>query len=228
MYIKNNIHYKRCPDIENPYIENIWIQVSTLNKQFLLGLFYRPPGTTVDYWESFETCLDTATDKNHDVIIMGDFNHGMKSKDSPNKLDRILCKFDMENLITEPTRITETSQTCIDLILTNHTSLIENTDIIPPFCSDHCTVTADITFKTYKEKAYKTKFWNYEHANKEAITNKMNSTDWSFINNCDGLDEANEMFSSILKETANQYIPCINFTKRPTDKPWMNNDIRKK
>ena len=43
VYIKNNIHFKRCPDIENPYIENIWIQVSTLNKQFLLGLFYRPP-----------------------------------------------------------------------------------------------------------------------------------------------------------------------------------------
>ena len=55
----------------------------------------------------------------------------------------------------------------------------------------------------------------------------MNSTDWSFINNCNGIADANEMLSGILKETANQYIPCINFTKRPTDKPWMNNDIRK-
>ena len=29
VYIKNNICFKRCPDIENQYIENIWIQVNS-------------------------------------------------------------------------------------------------------------------------------------------------------------------------------------------------------
>ena len=226
VYVKNNIHFKRRTDIEQRYLENIWIQVSTLNKQFLLGLFYRPPGSTVDYWDSFENCLDVAMEQNLDLIVMGDFNQNMTAKDNPNRLDRILCKFDLKNLITEPTRITDTSQTCIDLILTNHTSIIENTDILPPFCSDHCTVTADLTFKTYKEKAYKTKFWKYEQADQEAITNKMNSTDWSFIQNLNNIDEINERFSDILIDVANQHIPCINYTKRPTDKPWMNNNIR--
>ena len=50
---KKNIHFKRRLDIEHQYIENIWIQDCTLNKQFLLGLFYRPPRSTADYWESF-------------------------------------------------------------------------------------------------------------------------------------------------------------------------------
>ena len=104
---------------------------------------------------------------------MGDFNQDMMIKDSSVKLERILCKFNMVNLIDEPTRITDTTQTCLDLILTNHTSIIENTAILSPFCSDHCTVTADITFKTYREKAYKTKFWKYEQADKEAIENKL-------------------------------------------------------
>ena len=111
-----------------------------------------------------------------------------------------------------------------NIILTNHTFIIENIGILYPFCSDHCTVTAEITFK---EKVYKTKFWKYQQADQEAITNKMNSTDWSFINNCNDIDEANETFSNILKSTANQYIHCINFTKCPTDKPWVNNDIWK-
>ena len=227
VYIKNNIHFKRRLDIEHQYIENIWIQVCTLNKQFLLGLFYRPPGSTADYWESFETCLDSASDQNLDIIIMGDFNQDMMIKDSSVKLERILCKFNMVNLIDEPTRITDTTQTCLDLILTNHTSIIENTAILSPFCSDHCTVTADITFKTYREKAYKTTFWKYEQADKEAIENKINNTDWSFIRNSNNIDEINETFSNILMDTANQFIPCINYTKRPTDKPWMNNNIRK-
>ena len=229
VYIKNNIHFKRRPDIENQYIENIWIQVCTLNKQFLMGLFYRPPGSTVDYWESFESCLETASDQNLDMIIMGDFNHDLMIQNNLTKLERIICKFNIENVFTEPTRITDTTQTCLDLVLTNHTSIIENTDILAPFCSDHCTITADITFKTYKEKTYKTKFWKYEEADNEAIENKVNSTDWSYINNsyCNNIDEINEIFAKFIIDTANQFIPSVNYTKRPTDKPWMNNNIRK-
>ena len=227
VYIKNNIHFKRRPDIENQYIETIWIQVCTLNKQFLMGLFYRPPGSTVDYWESFESCLETASDQNLDMIIMGDFNHDLMIQNNLTKLERIICKFNIENVFTEPTRITDTTQTCLDLVLTNHTSIIESTDILAPFCSDHCTITADITFKTYKEKTYKTKFWKYEEADNEGIENKVNSTDWSYINNCNNIDEINEIFAKFIIDTANQFIPSVNYTKRPTDKPWMNNNIRK-
>lgn len=108
IYIKNNIYYKRRQDIENQYIENIWIQVSSLKKQFLLGLFYRPPNSTVDYWDSFENCLELATDQNLDLIIMGDFNQDIRMSDNTTKFIKILHKFNIENMISEPTRITNT------------------------------------------------------------------------------------------------------------------------
>ena len=55
----------------------------------------------------------------------------------------------------------------------------------------------------------------------------MNSTDWSYINNCNNIDEINEIFAKFIIDTANQFIPSVNYTKRPTDKPWMNNNRRK-
>ena len=111
---------------------------------------------------------------------------------------KILNKFNVENMVTEPTRITDTSQTCIDLILTNHMSIINNIEVLPPFCSDHCTITCEIVFKTYTEQAYKTQFWKYEQADQHKIQNKFNSTDWAFIQNYNNMNEINEQFQSIL------------------------------
>ena len=94
-------------------------------------------------------------------------------------------------------RITPTSQTCIDLILTNHNSIVINTEVLPPFSSDHCTITVEVSFKTYKAQAYKHTIWNYEEADKTALYEKFNSTDWSFINNLNDIDDINEKFNQI-------------------------------
>ena len=83
---------------------------------------------------------------------MGDFNHDMNITSNANKLARILNKFYIENMINEPTWITNTSQTCIDLILTNHTSMINSTDVLPPFCSGHCTITPKLPLRLTKNK----------------------------------------------------------------------------
>ena len=34
MYVKNNIHFKRRDDLENNHIENIWVEVQSLENKF--------------------------------------------------------------------------------------------------------------------------------------------------------------------------------------------------
>ena len=133
----------------------------------------------------------------------------------------------MQNLITEPTRVTNTSSTCLDLIITNHDAIITDSNVLPPFNSDHCTVTAEITFKTFKSQAYKKTIWKYEEANFQSIKNKFDTVDWSFINDNDNINLINEKFYDIFTETAEEFIPKVTFTVRPNDKPWMDNLIRK-
>ena len=58
IYIKNNIFFKRRDDLENNSIENIWIEVQSLRNKFLLGLFYRPPNASTEYWDAFEDIIE--------------------------------------------------------------------------------------------------------------------------------------------------------------------------
>ena len=226
IYIKRNVHFERRQDLESNEIENIWAEVTCHQKKFLLGLFYRPPESPSEYWNLFENNIDIATDTNMDMLIMGDFNHDMLKFNPNSKLLRILTKYNIQNMINEPTRITQKSQTCIDLILTNHSSIIINTEVLPPFCSDHCSITAEVNFKTYKAQAYKQTIWKYNNANKIALNEKLIATDWSFINNSNDIDYINEKFNNTLLAAANDCIPKVTFTRRPSDKPWMNNEIR--
>ena len=158
---------------------------------------------------------------------MGDFNQDILKINSNSPFLRILSKYNLQNIINEPTRVTNTTSTCIDLLLTNHKSIINNSQVLPPFNSDHSKITAEITYKTYKAQAYKKTIRKYEEADKNLIKNKLESQDWSFINSNDDMNQINENFSNIITELADLSIPKVSFTYRPNDKPWMNNNIRR-
>ena len=177
--------------------------------------------------KKIENTIEKASEENLDLIILGDFNHDiLKITSSP--FLRILSKYNLQNMINEPTRIiTNKSATCIDLLLTNHSSIIIDSQVLPPFNSDHSTITVEIAFKTYKAQAYKKTIWKYDEADKNSIEHNIETQDWSFINNSDDIDHINEIFSNVLMELAEQSIPKVSFTYRPNDKPWMNTSIRR-
>ena len=227
LYMKNNIFYKHRPDLESDELENIWVEIRSLKNKYLIGHFYRPPESTADFWEKFENTIEKASEENLDLIILGDFNHDiLKITSSP--FFEILSKYNLQNIINEPTRIVPNkSATCIDLLLTNHSSIIIDSQVLPPFNSDHSTITAEIAFKTYKAQAYKKTIWKYDEADKNLIQHNIETQDWSFINNNDDIDHINEIFSNVIMELAEQSIPKVSFTYRPNDKPWMNTNIRR-
>lgn len=227
IYLKNNIYFTRRLDLENNNIESIWIEIHSLKNKSLLGLFYRPPNSANEFWDYFEETLENASDHNLDLLILGDFNHDILKHGNTGKLNRIMPKFNLQHIINNATRITENTQTCIDLIMSNHISTIINSEILTPFDSDHCTVTAEISSKVYKAQSYKKTVWRFEEADVTSIEHYLNSTDWSFIQRNNNINIITEQFEEILHKTAENHIPKKTFTVRPNDKPWMTTTIRK-
>ena len=226
IYTKNSIYSVRRQDLKNKNIENIWIEVNTFRYKFLTELFYRPPISTAEFWDILEDSFENASDLNHAMIILGDFNNDILSNNCNKKLERIMLKFNLHHIIKEATRLTENSETCLDLIMTNHKAIICNSEILAPFQSDHCTVTAEISFKTYKSQAFKKTIWKFEEANTNGIEQHLNSSDWSFINESDNMNLIMNTFEEVLTKSAENYIPKITFNVRPNDKSWMSNAIR--
>ena len=76
------------------------------------------------------------------MIILGDLNANMMSnsklpKKDKQKLLNFSRTFDLTQLIKEPTRITDTSRTLIDLIFVNNDHRIVKSGVIPVRLSDH-------------------------------------------------------------------------------------------
>ena len=84
--------------------------------------------------------IEKASEEKLDLVILGDFNHDILETNTSSAFLRIISKYNLQNIIKEPARVTNTSSTCIDLLLTNLTSIINDSNVLQPFNSDHSTI----------------------------------------------------------------------------------------
>ena len=133
----------------NKHIEETWVQCKMPgHKNFTLGIIYRPPMGDV------ETCikeidkvllatLGKGNPMGRELYLLGDFNidyskHGDVDKQ---RLRALEIKFNMSQIIKVPTRITVSSKTTIDLIMTTiGPDLISHHGTLNIIISDHLPV----------------------------------------------------------------------------------------
>ena len=142
LYISDRVKYKRRKDLERERLECIWIEIIETNvRPFLLGCIYRPPDTSdyfpPDFDELFQNNLTNNMNQYREVIVMGDFNINYLVRNDHKEQKQFLNLQGFDQLISKPTRITDTSTTLIDLTLTNDKSKISHETIIPLSLSDH-------------------------------------------------------------------------------------------
>ena len=125
MYIKDNIRYKRRKDIENIQsdLENLWIEVAGRNKhsKLLLGVIYRSTKfmNTQSWLDQMETLLSQISACwDGLLVITGDMNIDMEKQEDvvTKKYQSLLDVFDLIQIVSEPTRTTESSSTIILII----------------------------------------------------------------------------------------------------------------
>ncbi|CAH3133336.1 unnamed protein product, partial [Porites lobata] len=98
-------------------IEAVWIQVKFPAHTTLFSVVYRSELETPNFFENF---------------------HGTKN------LLGLFEDFNMQNVIAEPTRITYTTKSLIDLIVTTKVDVVRCTGVMPLGISDHCLVYATL------------------------------------------------------------------------------------
>jgi hypothetical protein len=80
----------------------------------------RPPNSNTSL-NDFETLLRKLDDTNIDIIITGDLNCEMMANNPTHhtkRLSDLINEFQLKQHITSPTRITPSSKTLIDIIMT--------------------------------------------------------------------------------------------------------------
>lgn len=128
IYCRNNLSYKIRNDFDHFNVDKVvelaCIQVSSFRFEFLVFCFYRPntpPEANVTiFLEKFKLVLDKCISENMSFVISGDFNIDLLTDtwQSRDFLMLIEC-YRAVATITQPTRVTKFSATCIDNIITD-------------------------------------------------------------------------------------------------------------
>ena len=132
VWVADRFVVTRRNDLEIFDTEALWLELRSRSISFLLCTAYRPPNNGSHFWNNLQYMMDNAKLSTiRHVMIMGDLNADDHTSDGIK-----FYNFVNDNLLTshisEPTRITPQSKTCLDRIASNMSNLVNETFISAP------------------------------------------------------------------------------------------------
>lgn len=226
IYVRNTLVCKPRPDLHVHGLEAVWVETKLGQQSFLVGSFYRPD-SPVQYWELIAESISKANDTLLNYIVLGDFNTDYLHNPS-HHLVSILTRYQLEQLVTFPTRVTDNTSTCLDLIITQSPFLVKDIEDHPPFCSDHNAPCVTLLPRTNNRSSFKRTIYNYNKLDRLKLNDLLQKENWNSILNDFTIDESSKIFTETLTNIIKECVPNRTVTIRSTDAPWFKHDLKTK
>ena len=237
LYINDN--YQNCKlrsDLSgispNGECESLFIELEVNGSNYLIGVFYRPPGTDINSFNHYFNCiLETIQKENKKCVILGDFNIDLFKCDrhGPSKsFLELLKSYYFFPKILKPTRIQAHSATLIDNIFTNYHHDQSLSGIFLTDITDHFPIFHLIKQNSsYNEPLPQTKRRKITDQAKFEFSCKVEQTDWNFVNRESDVDEALRVFMDKFTCIYDECFPTITFNSKRHKiiKPWTTYGI---
>ena len=220
--------------------ENIWLKMNCLNIVF--GVIYRhPSNNTKLFLEQLNKNLELLN--NAKLYLIGDLNINICSPNKNFSNDAIdfvnmLASYSFFPIISLPTRVTDTSATLIDHIITNDCKNSIFPGIIKTDLSDHypifCTIDAAARDRTSNNKSKKPIFQrDLIDFDSDTFCHHLHESLCEFFNNnCDvNPSNFNNLFSdciNIIKSIINFHAPLKKLSRKQLKlklKPWITKGL---
>ena len=138
----------------------------------------------------------------------------------------ILNVHQLFQLTNSATRITESTSSCLDLIMTQSPHIVSCKEVFPAICSDHSVPCAYIRNTVIKNKPFKTIIYNYCKLDSNKFCNLLTNVNWRNIIENDTIDLSVANFTDTFFEIAKQCMPAKTILVRQRDALWINDEIR--
>ncbi|RUM30450.1 MAG: hypothetical protein DSY42_04590 [Aquifex sp.] len=208
-------------------VEDLWLSVqSNMYPAVIIGCVYRHPKANVDSFEYLQDVFRQLCVSKKNFYILGDFNNDLLLNSS--KFNGILKNNRLVQLIDVPTRVTATSATLLDLIITNNPDLILAKVVVPNLISDHDLIGIKINITKPRRQPLIKTFRQLRNYNKDILSNLIMSEYHSFnkILDTDNVNRQVYIFNE-------NFIKCLDICapvetkeiKRPYT-PWFTDELR--
>jgi len=242
IFIAEHLPFVRKSEYESDEFECVWVEIALGKSKILCGAYYRPESSADledNFFLSLQNRLDTIKIKRYDaVVLIGDLNahYNFGPTSTPNsrcgvKLFSFLECNGLTQLITEPTRVTESTESILDVIVTDSPEIfISRGTFSPPANCDHSVVHAKLSFPVFKPNCYKRIIRNFNGVDVNLLNNALLNADWENIENESAggsIDVFYKKWVDLFMSIVDLFIPQKSVTIRPKDKPWMYGGIRR-
>ena len=139
----------------------ISLDIKVLNSAIMkVGVVYRPPDSKSDWMDRFDDHKDgvISTNMNIDFVLNGDFNIDLRKCI---KLKTMMEVNGLQQIITQPTRVTLKSESLINHMYVNEKSYFTQSGVVPIGVSDHHL--SYTVRKRIKQNKYQHVYITYRH-----------------------------------------------------------------
>ena len=231
IFIKKDLHYTVLKNIENLNKESDFeccaVSLDTLNT-ILVSIYRSPLGNMDIFFNSMNECLERIFKCNKQIIITGDFNINFMNLDN-NVINfkNLLLSFNLKITISEPTRISRFSSTCIDNVATN-IELYE-TKVIDTDLSDHRAILFSIPTPNLPMMET-SNFRQLTEENLYFFEHFLSQENWTEIFNSNDVNTVYDNFLNRFLYAFNLFIPKTSksiFKNKNYSKNWITPELQK-
>lgn len=231
VYVSNAFNSSKLLSESNANIEHIWIKIINLNRTFVIGTIYRPPqGNLEGFFETLNEVLLEFYTQDFNIILMGDININlMQVTSNSDNFNSLIDSFALKQIINEPTRITATTFSLIDVICINTNELqIYNCEVIDTSISDHYLTRCTIKIEKNEKLEKNIRFRKLYNINIQIFNNDLNSIDWQLLYNMANIDDKVNYFNNRILDLFDKHAPLVikKINKPSKYVPWITENIK--
>ena len=234
IYLRSSINYKIRDDLVPSELEAVCIEIiKPHSKPFLVTTVYRPPSASSDFFDLFEKLIKAIDNENKEMYVLGDLNCDMlktdKDSNTPTKKIKSLYElYQLSQLIDEATRITMTTSSLIDHIVTNTPEKISDSGVIHTGISDHSLVFAIRKISVIRKQENTVEIRNMKNFDEEKFVAELLKQHWEYVYFfAEDPNAMWEMWKKLFLEVLDKHAPLQHKKIRSKKVSWITSDIKK-
>nr|CAI5861082.1 unnamed protein product [Callosobruchus analis] len=225
VYVRSSIKCK-VVDIETPTnaLECMIITFKVRHSSFCVGIFYRPPKENLlEAIQFLDNKLASLRSEYDELVLLGDFNVNVLID---NKLNDCLQTYGLKQIITEPTRITETSATLLDpIFVSNIEKVIANGTVNADTFSDHAMAFCDISCNLHSKPKYVT-HRDFAMLDIDQFYIDLHGIHWENLIYINDIESKINFLTSNINALFDKHCPIKTVRVTKPKAPWLTPNIR--
>ncbi|XP_068229711.1 uncharacterized protein [Palaemon carinicauda] len=208
-------------------VEDKWVSVQ--HRKFpsiIVGCVYRHPKAAVTSFNYISDVFKEVILRNKPIFIYGDFNDDLLKKE--NKLGKLIKNLRFDQIVDKPTRITSTSASLIDLVITNSKYMIRKSEVTPSSIADHENILTLLNVRKPKRQTIFKTFRCLKNYFQETLCSLLmnNVHILNQILSTDNVSKQVEVLTNVFTSCVDMCAPVVTREVTRPPAPWISDTIK--